>query len=258
MLDALAGQRIVAIDLETTGLSPVRDRVVEVAGVAWRDGVEIEQFQMLVNPQRPIPPRVSQVHGITDGMVCDQPRIADILPAFLQFCRADVVVAHNAPFDIGFIDAECARCGLTRPPTPVADTRTLARQRLPHCPNYRLETLKQVLGLGEQVVHRALDDARDCLAVYLHCHRRELPPLRLPVRTAHPIPAHLHLLHDVLTQGGDLYLEYEDTRGNTTSRQVRPLIVMQNGSVLVLEAHCYLRNDLRRFALDRIRRVWRG
>lgn len=258
MFDALAGKRIIALDLETTGLSPARDRVVEMAAVAWQDGTEVGHFQRLVNPERVIPPQVIRVHGITDLMVRDMPRICDILPDFLEFLRGDVLVAHNASFDLNFIDAECARCGLSRPAVPVADTRDLARARFPQCPNYRLETLKQALGISGTVAHRALADARDCLALFLLCQQPEAPALRLPIKPTQPLPDHLDLLGDILTRGGTLHIEYEDTRGQTTQRKVRPLMLCRNGSTLVLEAHCYLRDELRRFAVERIRKAWEG
>jgi DNA polymerase III epsilon subunit family exonuclease len=258
MSEPLAEQRIVALDLETTGLSVQRDRIVECAAVRWHHGVIEGEFAALVHPGRHIPEAATRVHGITDDMVADSPDLVDVLPAFLEFCQADVLVAHNAKFDLGFLDAACGRAGLPRLDVKVVDSCTLARERLPGCPNYRLETLKSVLRLGQGQAHRALDDARDCLAIFLACMHAEPPALHLPVPPATPLPGEYHLLTASFDDGGTVHIEYEDTRGHVTHREVRPLGVSRNGDALVLEAHCYLRGEKRHFSLARIRRMWRG
>ncbi len=258
MSEELAEQCIVALDLETTGLSVNRDRIVEFAAVRWRHGVIEGEFAALVQPGRPIPYHATLVHGITDEMVADSPAIADVLPAFLDFCQADLLVAHNAKFDLGFLDAACARAELPLLSVPVVDSCTLARERLPGCPNYRLETLKSVLQLGQGQAHRALEDARDCLAVFLACTHPDAPTLHLPVPPASPLPGEYHLLTATFDDGGTIHIEYEDTRGHVTHREVRPLGVSRNGDAIVLEAHCYLRGEKRHFSLSRIRRMWRA
>jgi len=250
--------RIIAVDLETTGLSITRDRIVELAAVCWQHGALVAEFQALVHPGRTIPHSATRIHGITDEMVRDQPTVAEMLPAFLAFCEGDVVVAHNAPFDIGFLRSAAARAEIPFFTTPVEDTCTLAKERLPGCPNYRLETLKAVLHLGRGQEHRALADAHDCLAIYLACQQREAPAMHLPVPPQPPLAPEFHLLSLVFDEGGTLHIEYEDTRGRVTKREVRPLGVSTNGNTLVLEAHCLLRNEKRHFSLERIRRMWRG
>ncbi len=248
---------IVAVDLETTGLIASSHRVVEFAAVSWQQGRETGHFQTLVHPGCPIPPGVTRVHGITDAMVRDQPRAADVLPAFLAFCDADVIVAHNAPFDMRFLEMECLRAGLAPLHKPIIDTCALARQRLPGSPNYRLETLKSVLGLGHGQAHRALDDARDCLAILLACLQQPLPTLQLPVKPQQPLEPEHAPLQQALEDGGSLFIEYQDTRGRVTSREIRPLMLCLQGGVQVLEAHCLLRGEQRHFSLDRILRMWR-
>ena len=172
MITLTAQTRIVAIDLETTGLSFSRDRVVEVAAVCWHNGRETGVFHSLVNPERWIPASVIRIHGITDEMVKDQPAMADILPPLLECCDADLLVAHNASFDVQFLQGECQRAGVALRHGMVVDTRDLAKIYLPECPNYRLETIKTVLGFGDQQAHRALADARDCLEIFLKFHAR--------------------------------------------------------------------------------------
>lgn len=245
--------RLVALDLETTGLSAATDRIVEFAAVAWQDGREIGVFHALVHPGRPIPPAAIAVHGITDAMVADQPPVDAVLPAFLAFCAAaDLLIAHNAAFDLGFLRAACERQGLPCLTAEVADSCRLARRRLPDAPNYRLATLKQMLGLGHEPSHRALADARDCLALYLHCLRTPLPaPLTV---SRLPDQAHVALLQHTLATGGTVMIEYQDGRGRATRREIRPL--QFDAQCLVVEAYCLLRRDTCHFHLDRVRNVW--
>lgn len=256
MISLTAQTRIVAIDLETTGLSMARDRIVEVAAVSWQDGRETGQYQTLVNPCRAIPASVVRIHGITDDMVCEQPAIADVLPSLLEFCRADVLVAHHAPFDVPFLQAECRRAGLTFEPELVADTRELAKSYLPECPNYRLETLKTVLGFGNQQAHRALEDARDCLDIFLaflqgHAEMRcAAVTARARENRANPT---LVTMCETLDHAETLMIEYQDARGSITLREIRPLSVDD----CMIEAFCLLRNDKRHFAVERIKRVWK-
>ncbi|HEY3379152.1 MAG TPA: exonuclease domain-containing protein [Armatimonadota bacterium] len=244
--------RIVALDLETTGLSADRHRIVEMAAVCWQNGQETGHFEALVHPGCPMPHGVIRVHGITDAMVQDKPRVHEVLPAFLEFCSADIVLAHNAPFDVRFLNAECARMGIAPFAIPVTDTCTLARQRLSACPNFKLETLKAALGLGHGQEHRALSDARDCLQIFLRCLLRE-PPTLLPVSPP-SLPEKFTPLREALLCGGTAVIEYQDMRGRVTRREIRPLVI----DVTTVEAHCMLRNDKRHFSLDRIQRVWRG
>ena len=239
--------RIIALDLETTGLSPTRHRILELGAVSWQNGCETGEFQALVNPGCPIPPRVTTIHGITDAMVADKPTIAEVLPSFLEFCRGDFLLAHNAGFDLGFLNAECARLGLPLLDIPVIDSCAMARQSLPDCPNYRLETLKCALGIGQGIAHRGLADARDCLQVFLRCNTHETPTLTLPIAPP-PLPEQFAPLRAALESGGAVNIEYRDTRGQYTRRVVQPLFIDSG----IMQAYCLLRQEKRHFALNRI------
>ena len=120
------------------------------------------------------------------------------------------------------------------------------------CPNYRLETLKAALGLGRGQAHRALSDARDCLGIFLHCAQQERVSMRLPIDPP-PLPERFFPLRDALRAGKTITIEYQDTRGKVTCRQIQPLHIDQR----TLEAFCLLRRDKRHFALDRIQRIWK-
>jgi len=152
-------QRIFSVvDVETTGLSPERDRVTEVAIVRVQGGKITHSYSSLINPERPIPPFIQQMTGITDAMVGKAPKFAEILPSIASNLAGTVFVAHNVRFDIGFLAAEFARAQTAFPPLERIDTVALARSELKGLSNYRLETLCGHLGLAVGG-HRALGDA---------------------------------------------------------------------------------------------------
>ena len=159
---ALSAVTFVVVDLETTGGSPAAAHITEVGAVKVRGGEVIGEFQTLVNPAEPIPAFISVLTGITDRMVADAPRIDSVLPAFLEFARDAVLVAHNAPIDIGFLKAAAARTGHDWPRFQVVDTAHLARQLVTRdeAPNRKLSTLAQLFGAATTPDHRALHDAR--------------------------------------------------------------------------------------------------
>lgn len=163
----------VVVDLETTGGSTsgtstaAPDAITEIGAVKIRGGAVVGEFATLVDPRRGIPPQISRLTKITTAMVCDAPTIDAVLPAFLEFARGSVLVAHNAGFDIGFLRAAADRCGTTWPRPPVLCTVRLARRVLSReeAPSVRLAELVSLFGIVSQPTHRALDDARATVGV---------------------------------------------------------------------------------------------
>ena len=152
----------VVVDLETTGGSANECAITEVGAVKVRGGEVLGEFQTLVNPGSPIPAFIQVLTGISDGMVAQAPRIDTVLPAFLEFARGSVLVAHNAGFDITFLKAAAAATGQSWPGFKVVDTVTLARQLVSkdEAPNRRLGSLAALFGADTTPDHRALHDAR--------------------------------------------------------------------------------------------------
>lgn len=152
----------VVVDLETTGGSPATEAITEIGAVKVRGGQVLGEFATLVDPGRTIPPQITMLTGITNAMVYDAPRISSVLPAFLEFVRGSVLVAHNARFDVGFLRAACARQQVPWPGPAVVDTVRLARKVLPRAeaPSVRLSALAALLGARTRPDHRALTDAR--------------------------------------------------------------------------------------------------
>jgi DNA polymerase-3 subunit epsilon len=174
----LAEVTFVVVDLETTGGSPKDSTITEIGAVKVRGGEVLGEFQTLVDPGREIPPYISVLTGITTAMVVSAPRIGSVLPAFLEFARGAVLVAHNAPFDIGFLKAACAENGIPWPPAASVDTAVLARRLLTRdeVPNCKLATLAPYFATSTEPCHRALADARATVDV-LHGLFERLGPL---------------------------------------------------------------------------------
>jgi DNA polymerase-3 subunit epsilon len=153
----------VVVDLETTGGSPAGgSSITEIGAVKVRSGEQLGEFQTLVRPGEPIPLFISVLTGITDTMVASAPRIEHVLPSFLEFARGSVLVAHNAPFDVGFLRHFAQRLGHEWPGFQVIDTALLARRVLTRddAPNCKLGTLARVFRSTTIPNHRALEDAR--------------------------------------------------------------------------------------------------
>ncbi len=168
----------VVVDLETTGGSPRDSAITEIGAVKVRAGEVLGEFQTLVDPGMAIPPYISVLTGITSMMVAAAPRIDAVLPAFLEFARGTVLVAHNAPFDLGFLKAACEGSGIAWPAFASVDTAVLARRLLTRdeVPNCKLGTLAPFFSTSTQPCHRALDDARATVDV-LHGLFERLGPL---------------------------------------------------------------------------------
>ncbi len=156
----------VAFDLETTGLSPENDTIIEIGAVLFHNGKEQETFQTFVDPHRKLDAQIINLTGITDDMLVGAPSIEEILPKFLEFVGDRMLVAHNARFDTSFIRAACEKQGLDYHYS-AADTLMLARQLLPHMQRHKLDGVAKELKLPGFRHHRAVDDANTCGQIML-------------------------------------------------------------------------------------------
>ncbi len=160
--EPLHATTFVVVDLETTGGSAQADGITEIGAVKVCGGEVLGEFQTLVNSGVSITPFVSVLTGITDSMVMAAPDVGAAVTAFLEFARGSVLVAHNAPFDVGFLKAACLALQLPWPSFAVVDTAVLARRVLTRdeVPNCKLATLAPFFHATTTPTHRALDDAR--------------------------------------------------------------------------------------------------
>lgn len=166
---------IVAFDLETSGAYPIGAEIVEFGAVKWRAGQIVDQFQTLLKPSEPMSVFNMGIHGITNEMVADAPLIADKISEIKNFIGDSVVMAHHAPFDLGFLAIDFEKNNLPFPGGPVVCTSLLSRKLIPESVNHKLQTLIPFLKIEKGTAHRAHDDARACLMVGLECFKRMGP-----------------------------------------------------------------------------------
>lgn len=148
----------VVFDLETTGFSAIKDKIIEIGAVKVEGGKITDRFSTFVNPGVPIPFRITQLTGITDQMVMEAPGIETVLPQFLEFIGEAALVAHNASFDVGFVEQNCRYQDITPDFTSV-DTVAMARILLPTLSKYKLNVVAGALHISLENHHRAVDDA---------------------------------------------------------------------------------------------------
>jgi len=157
---------IVVFDIETTGLDANNERITEIGAVKIKNLTVIDTFNTFVNPQKPISQHITDLTGITDDMVSGAPLIDDALERFNAFCNGAVLIAHNAQFDTGFMQAAATRCGKSFDFTYI-DTLPLARSLYPQIKKHTLDALVKHLKLDSFNHHRASDDAKALAGVFV-------------------------------------------------------------------------------------------
>ena len=223
---ALRDVEFCVVDLETTGGSNQFDAITEIGAVKYRGGEEIGRFATLVNPLCSIPPFITVLTGITDTMVATAPTIDEVLDAFIEFVGDSVLVAHNARFDIGFLNASLVRHGRDRLANRVLDTVGLARRLVGgDVDNCKLATLAASLGFANQPSHRAINDVLATGDLLHHLIERaagfgvfDLDDFAAIGKIGtHPQAAKLKLTVD-LPRGPGVYLDRKSTRLNSSHR----------------------------------------
>ncbi len=156
----------IVFDIETTGLSQKKNKIIEIGAVKVKDGEEIDRFSEFINPEEPIPYSIEQLTSITDEMVMHAPTVDVILPKFLEFCGDDIVVAHNAAFDTGFIKKNAKDLGMKFDNT-IMDTMTLSHVLLPELGKFTLDRVCKALNVKNEHHHRAVDDANATAKIFV-------------------------------------------------------------------------------------------
>src|SRR5512139_1739306 len=166
-LDFPLSRIFVSLDLETTGLDPHRDAIIEIGAVKFRGDEVLDHFSTLVNPGRAIPPKITDLTGIADRDVATAPRLFDVLPRLSSFVRDLPIVGHNVGFDLSFLQKQRLfgdNLGI--------DTFELAGMLIPHAGRYSLGSLAREVGITLPATHRALDDAKVAHALYMKMFER--------------------------------------------------------------------------------------
>lgn len=165
--DKTVNDTIIIFDVETTGLSAERDRLTEIGAIKVKNMRVADSFHTYVNPERPIPPEITDLTGIHEGMVAEAPKASQALKEFFAFCGEDpVLVAHNARFDTSFIDAAAGRAG-QRYAYAYIDSLVLCQAMLPDLAKHKLNVVAKHLKLGKFDHHRADNDAMMLAKIYL-------------------------------------------------------------------------------------------
>lgn len=252
-------------DVETTGLQPAYGhRICEIACLRLHGGVEVGRFESLVDPGRDISPGAYRINHITPQMLAGAPVFGTVAWPVLDLMEGAVLVAHNAPFDLGFLASELDLAGLPAPGGPVVDTLALSR-RIYSFPRNSLSAVADSLGVEAGPSHRAMGDVLTTCQVL----ERQLWDLekRYGVTTlgelvafqggsvAYPQPNLIPLppgIAEALDTRARVWLRYVDAQGQETRRRIRPLTVREHKGQLLLIAHCYRAGAIRTFRLDRV------
>ncbi len=225
----------VVFDLETTGLSPVDCRIIEIGAVKVENGVITDRFGSFVNPGVPIPLRIEMETHISDEMVKDAPPISEVLPRFMEFIGDAALVAHNATFDVSFLRENLKKLGaLPSKPFTYLDTLGIARSLLPKLSNYRLDTIAKELNIVLNDHHRAVNDAECTAEIFIAFINRlnrkgwkTLEEVRLATRLTKEAKRKLHSSHVIIlvkNETGRVNLYRLVTESSLTYFNKRPLI----------------------------------
>lgn len=251
----------VLLDIESTGLEAKRgDRICEIALLRLEDGEVTRRWQTLVDPGRPISAGAYAVNGIDDDALAGAPLFAEVADRLLDELDGAVIVAHNVPFDVEFLDTELQRLGQPRLPNIVLDTLTLARSFLSHH-RYNLTALSRDLGFVPPS-HRAMSDVIALQALFAHLLARlrmlgvvtlgDLVRAQRGLLPGEPEPEIPALIAAALRDGSRLRIAYRTKGADPVVREILPLDYRAGQGVPRLVAYCYLRNGQRTFYLDRM------
>lgn len=260
---------VIAFDLETTGLSPLVDKVIEIGAVKVLPSGQTEVFQEFIDPKIEIPQNTIDIHHITDDMVSGSPTVDIILESFIDFCGELPLVAHNVQFDAGFLAYNIQMNSLSTKRTPLYCSFKLAKAVLKNAANYKLATLAEYVGHKIENHHRAVDDAIASLFIFLHSLNEVSDQNRKAIlsnqalfsyidnykKNQLELPQNLRPLIDFTKNQTKLAMDYKGGSIRMKFRPIRPisLLPMPNGPVLY--ALCYLSNQHKSFALKKIRGV---
>jgi len=257
------------VDVETTGLSTAyKDKVCEIAILRCQGSKKLAQWESLINPCRPISPGASAVNGITNKMVAGAPLFEDVAAKILSLVENSVLVCHNVPFDLSFLNAEFEFCGRTFPNLAAIDTLKIARQYFDF-PSNSLGNIAAYLEIDVQEHHRAMADVvttHKILTYFLsELGKRGLEQFDQLYDSHFWFPrSYLHekkslslppLLEEAIKSKKNIHICYLSGSGEESSRVVIPLKIITRFDYLYLEAFCQLRNEKRTFRLDRITKM---
>lgn len=255
------------LDLETTGLSPIGDKIIEIAIIKINKDGSTETFQSLINPERPIPPITIDIHHITDQMVKNEPRIDEVLPRAINFIGRAAVIAHNAKFDMGYLSYNAQLLKLSFPGNPIYCTCQMARRTMKQLNRHSLSFLCEHFEIVNENHHRALDDTKACMELFFKLIEER------PDQTFNPNHAYLLNTRDykdlknyklpefIKDREDDIYhqrpflMKYKGGTLDMDYRPVKPSSLLPMPSGPVLYALCMVSEHYKSFSIKKIKDI---
>lgn len=264
---------IVAFDVETTGLSPFSDMIIELAAVKLNSNGTTETFRELINPEVEIPPATTDIHHITDQMVENCETIGKVLPEFMSFIEGLPLLAHNAQFDIGFLVKDSHRVGVPLGERDIFDSCQMARSSFKNKPkapeNFKLSTLAEYFAIPLNH-HKALDDSIACLRIFAQClfeikketrehfvkERAKLfNTSSLQKMKERKLDSKFDLLVKKIPTQETVYITYRGGTHGDKPRPIRPIGIIPMPQGLVLYGECLLTKVHKTFIMRKINHV---
>lgn len=259
---------VVAFDTETSGAYPLESEIVELGAVKWFEGKIIGKFQTLLKPSKPMTEENIKIHGITNEMVADAPKMQSEIIKFCDFIDGSVLLAHHAPFDLGFVTIDIEKNKLRLPDTYNLCSSLLSRALLTTT-NHKLQTLIKELNLVGGDAHRAYDDAYACLQVLFKCIEKigeDNSLKRLSDIQGKDLSWHNYQIYQqsgktlgylvkAIEQNKSVNIIYE---GGQTKNKVRPITpkgIVRNPDGDYVHAECGLDLQRKRFYVDKIKEI---
>lgn len=259
---------IVAFDTETSGAYAIESQVIELAAVKWQNGKVIDKFQTFLKPKKSLTPDNIRIHGITNEMLVGAPLMSEQIIKFCDFIDDSVLLAHHAPFDLGFMAIDIEDNGLRFPNTFNLCSSLLSRALL-HTTNHKLQTLVKELHLEGGAAHRAYDDAYACLQVLFKCTEKiaeDTSLKRLMEIQAKDLDWKNYSILDLssnqnkslmkaMRQQTKIGIVYEGGQTSNKVRYITPYGIVRNPDGDYIHAQCEIDMTRKRFYIGKIKEV---
>lgn len=257
----------VAFDTETSGAYPIGNEIVEFGAVRWKNGQIVDTYQTLLKPRERMTDFIIGIHGITNEMVTDAPLMKDKVQEIKKFFEGAFLMAHHAPFDMGFVGVDFEKNQIAMPTEPVICTSLLSRVMIPESPNHKLQTLIGELNLERGTAHRAHDDAKACLMVGIECFRRlgDKAPISEALKKMGKNLQweHYRVIHsgnqlvdkvvEAINKKLPMDIVYEGGSSKGETRRIGPMGIVRNPDGDYVMAKCYRDAAPKRFYLSKIK-----
>lgn len=255
---------IVAFDTETSGAYPLESEIVELGAVKWYQGQIVGQFQTLLKPSKPMTQENINIHGITNEMVADAPLMKDKILSFCEFIQDSILIAHHAPFDLGFVSIEIEKAGLVFP-NNVHFCSSLISRALLHTTNHKLQTLVKELNLVGGDAHRAYDDAYACLQVFFKSTEKLESATLAKLKSVqakkltwadyslfNKSSEKIKTLVQAIQHQKTIQIVYEGGQSKNQLRPITPKGIVRNPDGDYVHAECELDHQRKRFYISKI------